>query len=232
MQMNPNWAEKLFRRFNVEYRPRRVIYEDILANNITKDTVWLDIGCGKNENVADYGHMAKNALGIDAIDSQDRTDAPFLCADLHNIPLPSNYASLITLRLVVEHLQKVPEDFSEICRLLKTAGQLIILTTNSLSPVIFIPRIFPYRLKSWIIQKTFGVDSHDVFQTYHQFNTPRKMIKGLPEMSLVRLEFLEQVPLNKVLLTLIFGFWYSIVKMSSLKYFRSNLLVVYQKAQT
>jgi hypothetical protein len=108
-------------------------------------------------------------------------------------------------------------------------SQLIILTTNSLSPVIFIPRLFPYRLKSWIIQKTFGVSSHDVFQTYHQFNTPRKMIKGIPEMSLLKLEFLEQVPLNKVLLTLIFGFWYSIVKLPSLQYFRSNLLAVYQK---
>lgn len=229
MNINPNWTEKLFRRFNVEYRPRWVVYEDILANCITKDTVWLDIGCGKNENVADYGHMAKNALGIDSIDSQGRTDAPFLCADLHSIPLPSDYASLITLRLVVEHLKKVPEDFSEIFRLLKPGGQLIILTTNSLSPLIFIPRLFPYRLKSWIIQKTFGVDSHDVFQTYHQFNTPGKMIKGLPEMLLLKLEFLEQVPLNKVLLTLIFGSWYSIVKLPLLKYFRSNLLAVYQK---
>ena len=67
--------------------------------------MWLDIGCGKNENVADYGRMTKNALGINAIDSQDRSDAPFWCADLHSIPLPSNYDSLITLRLVIEHLK-------------------------------------------------------------------------------------------------------------------------------
>ncbi len=229
MEMNPNWTEKLFRKFNAEYRPRWVIYEDVLASCITKDTMWLDIGCGKNENVADYGHMAKNVLGIDTIDGQDRTDAPFLRADLHSIPLPSDYANLITLRLVVEHLRKVPEDFSEIRRLLKPGGWLIILTTNSLSPMIFIPRLLPYRLKSWIIQNTFGVNSHDVFQTYHRFNTPRKMKKGLPEMSLMRLEFLEQVPLNKALLTLIFGSWYSIVKLPSLRYFRSNLLAVYQK---
>ena len=231
MTMNPNWAERLFRKFNAEYRHRWVVYEEILSNYITKDTVWLDIGCGKNEHVAHFGHKAKTALGIDILDNQARSPAPFLRADLRSIPLPSGYASLITMRLVVEHLENIPEDFSEICRLLSPGGKLILLTTNSLSPVVFLPRLLPYRQKSWIIQKTFQVRSDEVFKTFHRFNTPGKMTLGIDKMSLVRLEFLEQVSLDRALLTLIFGLWYSFVKFSALRYFRSNLLAVFQKVQ-
>jgi len=227
--MNPNWVEKLFRKFNVEYRHRWVIYDEILSNYITEATVWLDIGCGKNEYIADLGHKAKTALGIDMLNNQDRVNASFLQANLLSIPLPSGYANLITMRLIVEHLENIPEDFSEICRLLRPGGHLILLTPNSLSPVVFLPRLLPYRLKSWLIQKIFSVRSDEVFKTYHRFNTPMKITKGLDKMSLLRLEFIEQVPLNNVLLTLIFGLWYSIVKLSPLRYFRSNLIAVFEK---
>ena len=188
--MKANWSEKLFRKVNPEYRPRWEIYEEVVCNCIAKDTVWLDIGCGKNEGVAEFGHKAKIALGIDKLDYEDRTDAPFLQANLRNIPLPSCYANLVTLRLVAEHLEKLPEDFSEICRLLLPEGRLIVLTTNSLSPLVFLPRLIPFSLKSWLLQKMFGVTSQEVFPTYHRFNTPRKMRNGFVNMKLLELEFL------------------------------------------
>lgn len=221
--------QKIFRKINPGYKHRWEIYEMIIINSITKNTVWLDIGCGKNELVANFGKKAKQSIGVDILNDKDRADAPFLLADLRNIPFPSGYANLITLRLVVEHLEKVPEDFSEICRLLVPGGKLIILTTNSLSPIIFLPRLLPYRLKSWIIQKLFDVDSREIFPTYHRFNTPHKMAKGFTEMVLLRLDYLEQVPLDKPFLALLFGLWYTFAKISIFKYFRSNLLAVFQK---
>ena len=221
--------EKIFRKINPQYQHRWEIYETLLNNSITMNTIWLDIGCGKNELVAQYRQKAQYALGIDIVDDRDRADAPFLLSDLRTIPLPSCYANLITLRLVVEHLENVPEDFSEVIRLLSPKGILIILTTNSLSPIIFLPRLLPYRLKSWIIQKLFSVESHEIFPTYHRFNTPKKMADGFKEMTLVRIDFLEQVPLHKSFLALSFGLWYTIVKIPMLKYLRSNLLAVFQK---
>jgi ubiquinone/menaquinone biosynthesis C-methylase UbiE len=221
--------EKIFRKYNPEYKHRWEVYNTILKDSISKDTVWLDIGCGKNEHVAELGKNAKNAMGIDILDDNNRVDAPFLQSDLRNISLPSGYANLITLRMVVEHLEKVPEDFFEISRLLMPGGKLIILTTNSLSPIIFLPRILPHRLKSWIIQNIFSVDSRDIFPTYHKFNTPHKMRKGFPEMSLQKIEYLEIVPIDKPIMALIFGFWYTITKFSVLKHYRSNLLSVFQK---
>ena len=221
--------ENIFRIINPGYKHRWEVYEAMLINNITKDTVWLDIGCGKNGLVANFGQKAKQAVGIDILDDNDRFDEPFLLCDLRNIPLPSAYANLITLRLVVEHLEKIPEDFSEICRLLIPGGKLIILTTNSLSPILFLPRLLPYRLKSWIIQKLFCIDSREIFPTYHRFNTPHKMAKGFSEMVLLRLDYLEQVPLDNFFLALLFGLWYTFAKISIFRYFRSNLLAVFQK---
>jgi ubiquinone/menaquinone biosynthesis C-methylase UbiE len=228
-KMMHNTIENIFRKFNPKYQPRWEVYEMMLNKSITKDTTWLDIGCGKNELVANYGSMAKSAVGIDILDNEDRTNAPFLLSDLRNIPLPSDYADLITMRLVVEHLEKIPEDFSEICRLLIPGGKLIILTTNSLSPIVFLPRLLPYRLKSWIIQKMLDVDSREIFPTYHRFNTANKMAKGLPEMALSSIDYIEQVPLTKPFLLILFGLWYTIVKISIFKYYRSNLLAVFHK---
>lgn len=158
----------------------------------------MDIGCGKNENIADFGHLAKKAIGIDVLDHPERVEAPFLLADMRSIPLPSEYADLITLRFVVEHLQKIPADFSEVLRLLKPGGNLIILTTNSWSPLIFLPRLVSFRVKRWVIQHTFGVQSDDIFETYHRFNSFGIMKRGVPPLRLSRLDFsLNRSPLTK-----------------------------------
>jgi hypothetical protein len=55
------------------------------------------------------------------------------------------------------------------------------------------------------------------------------MRKGFPEMSLQKSEYLEIVPIDKPIMALIFGFWYTITKFSVLKHYRSNLLSVFQK---
>lgn len=223
------FTERIFRKFFPDYQHRWEIYEQILINNITKDIVWLDIGCGRNEFVERFGGEAKQALGIDLLDEEERTAAPFLKTDLRHIPLPDGCAHLITMRMVVEHLERIPQDFSELRRLLVPGGILIILTTNSLSPVIFFPRLLPFRLKSWIIQKTFGVRSKEIFPTFHRFNTPMKMKKGFYDMALLDLYYIEQVPLDKPFLTFIFGLWYACVMPISMRYYRRNLLAIFRK---
>ncbi|HEV8537916.1 MAG TPA: class I SAM-dependent methyltransferase [Bacteroidota bacterium] len=231
MARDSNSIEKLFYKIHPRYRHRYEIYNELLCNNLTKDIAWLDIGCGRNEYVADFGHRAGTALGIDKLTNRESADVPFLQADLRNIPLPSNYADLITLRMVVEHLERIPEDLSDIVRLLKPDGRLLLLTTNVLSPVVFLPRLLPFALKTWLIQKYFDVSSEDIFPTYHKLNSPGKMIRVFSDMKLISLEYIEQVPLPNPLLTLLFGLWYSFTNIPGLRYFRSNLLAVFQKQE-
>jgi len=220
----------MFRSLHPDFQHRWEIYESVLKESLTPETVWLDIGCGKNEMVAKMGKHAKSALGTDIVNDPDRTDAPFLLSDLHSIPLPSGYATLITLRMVVEHLPRGADDLLDICTLLAPGGKLIILTTNKLSPIVLLPSVLPYRVKSWVIQKLFGVREHDIFPTHHRFNTRRLMVRGLSGMTLLQLWHVEEVPLNKPFLALLFGMWFTFVEMPGLKSLRSNLLAVYQKS--
>ena len=84
-------------------------------------------------------------------------------------------------------------------------------------------------MKTWIIQKIIRVPGRDVFPTYHRFNTPRKMARGLPGLILAKIRLLEGVPLEKGLLILPFWLWYSIVKHPHMRFLRSNILAVFEK---
>ena len=62
--MDAQRIEKLFRKLNPEYRPRHVLYNQLLNDYIDRETTWLDIGCGRNEHVAEFGQKAKLAIGL------------------------------------------------------------------------------------------------------------------------------------------------------------------------
>jgi SAM-dependent methyltransferase len=194
-----------------------------------KDSVWIDIGCGPNAYVKEFGCLAKIAVGVDILDDDSRTNAAFIRADLRKLPLATCCATLVTLRMVAEHLERVPQDFSEINRVLASGGRLIVLTTNTWSPIIFLPGVLPYSIKKWLIGKIFNVPDDDIFPTFHKFNTPGTMARGVYDMKLSSLEFIEGVPLRRPLLTCALGFWYCVTRLPLLWRFRSNLLAIFQK---
>ncbi len=227
--MNAARLERWFRKKNPDFRYRHEIYNDILIKCLAETGVWLDIGCGRNQHVAELGHHVDHAIGIDVASHPGRVEAPFLEAGIRSLPLPSDYADLVTLRMVVEHLEKFPDDLLEVERVLKPGGKLIVLTTNAISPIIFIPRILPYRLKEWMIRKSLGVPSEDTFPTYHRFNTPGKFRKGVGRLKSVDVQFIEQFPFSNLLMMAIFGTWYLLTKPTICASFRSNILGIFQK---
>lgn len=229
--MASGWIENIFYKLNPEYRHRYEIYNELLVDSLSTNVVWLDIGCGRNEYLAYYGDRAGEAIGIDRLIDKNKTGARFLQADLRKIPLQTGYGDLITLRMVAEHLENIPADLFEVERLLRPGGKLIILTTNILSPMVFLPRLLPYSVTRRLIQMVFNVGANDIFPTHHRFNTPRKLAKGFNAMKLIRLDFLEQAPLPQPALTVVFGLWYYVTKLPGLNYSRSNLLAIFEKKE-
>lgn len=229
---NETRLERLFRKLDPQYQHRYEIYDETVFGCLTSKSVWVDIGCGRNEHVAAFGSAAAFAVGIDVSRHPQRTPAPFIQADLRHLPLPADFADLVTLRMVVEHLARVPDDFFEVNRILKSGGKLIILTTNSSSPVVFLPRLLPYRWKEWLLRKSFRVERDDLFPTHHRFNSPQKFRRGVYDVRLVSLRFLEQVPFSRFWLTFIFGSWYLLTKPFFCRRIRSNILAVFQKIST
>jgi len=229
MMNNKEWSEKILRKVDPSFKHRWEVYNDLIKNSINSQTVWLDCGCGDNNMVNSFGQCAKTAIGIDLIDAVNKNN--FIKAKISNIPLPSNYTDLITLRFVVEHFDNAGENFSELIRILKPNGRIIILTTNLLSPIIFLPRlIFPYRLKSKILEKTFKVKDKDIFPTYHKLNTPRFYSSNPFGLRLKNITFISDLNYTRKIIFLMLLFWHMLTNSKLLRKFRTNLLVVLEKS--
>lgn len=218
--------EHRFRRCFPDYRPRWEVYEDTLRALLTPETVWIDVGCGANALVASMGRRCRLAVGIDLLPADK---APFVQAELQHLPLASSCADLVSLRLVVEHLEHIPADLLEIDRLLKPGGKLLVLTTNAASPLVLLPRLLPFKWKQWLLCKMFGVAEHEVFPTWHRFNTVRRMQRGAGTLEAVSLMLLEQTSFSQLAPAVIFGLWYALTRLPGLAAMRSNILAIFQK---
>ncbi len=218
--------EQWFRRRFPDYHPRWEVYEAVLRSLLAPETVWIDAGCGSNALVASLGRDCRLAVGIDLIPA---ANAPFVQADLRHLPLASNCADLVSLRLVVEHLEHIPQDLLEIDRLLKPGGKLLVLTTNAASPLVLLPRLLPFKWKRWLLCKMFGVAELEVFPTWHRFNTVRRMQRGAGTLPAVSIALLEQTSFSHLAPAMLFGLWYALTRLPGLAAMRSNILAIFQK---
>ncbi len=208
---------------------RHEIYNETIQNLISSQTVWIDIGCGDNSIIEKYGKNSKLAVGLDLVKHRDLSTALFIKADLKKLPLRSEFADLITLRMVVEHRDNISEEFNDIERVLKKNGKVVILTTNICSPIIFIPKAVPYKVKKLIIKKLFNVEEKDIFQTFHHFNSPGKIKKGIGKLRLINLRMIEQTSLLNPILFFIFLVPLILTNNKLLKCCRSNMLAIFKK---
>ncbi len=218
--------EHWFRRRFPDYRPRWEVYEAVLRSLLAPETVWIDAGCGSNALLASLGRDCRLAVGIDLIPA---AKAPFVQADLRHLPLASNCTDLVSLRLVVEHLEHIPQDLLEIERILKPGGKLLVLTTNAASLLVLLPRLLPFKWKRWLLCKMFGVTAHEVFPTWHRFNTVRRMQRGAGSLQAVSIARLEQTSFSPLAPAMLFGLWYALTRLPGLAAMRSNILAIFQK---
>jgi ubiquinone/menaquinone biosynthesis C-methylase UbiE len=226
---NRLWSEKIIRRFDTSFRHRWEIYNTMIVQSLNSKTIWIDCGCGNNTKINEYGSFAKYGIGVDIIDSP-KISEHYIKADIKNLPFSSEYAELITLGFVVEHFDAVTPYFSEINRVLKVNGKIIILTTNLLSPFIFIPKILlPDYIKRKILTKLFKVQSDDIFPTHHKINTLNKFMNLSENLSLLDYEYISDLNYTRRWMFIIFLFWHIITGNKFMMKFRTNIMVILQK---
>lgn len=223
------WANQVLRRIDPAFRHRWVVYSDAVKNHLNPETIWIDCGCGDNEAVRAFGVQANCAAGLD-IQEPLTGGGNFVKGDIKRLPFASGCADLITLRFVVEHFPEVEAYFSEIDRVLRKNGKVIILTTNILSPLIFLPRlVLPYPIKNWILSRLFKVDSAEIFPTFHKLNSPGKFAKGIKNLHLQHLEFISDLNYTRKWVFRILLFWHILTRPAFLHKFRTNILAVLEK---
>ena len=225
---NKTWSEKILKNYDPFFKHRWEIYNEIVKDSLSSEKIWIDCGCGNNGMVQAYGKYAKKAIGTDLINLWD--DENFIKADIRNLPFNSNSADLITLRFVIEHFQDQNNYLPELLRILKKGGSIIILTTNLLSPIIFIPRLLlPYSLKNKILTKLFKVKDDDVFPTYHKLNTPRKYKAMEKVLTIKKMLFISDLNYKRKWIFILLLIWHLLTKPKSLNKYRTNILVILEK---
>ncbi|NEQ86937.1 MAG: class I SAM-dependent methyltransferase [Moorea sp. SIO2I5] len=123
---HPQWGKKYFEQEN--FSP--IFGERWRAAIGTWDNqVVVDIGCGPGNLYAAVGGSPRILIGIDisygALKNAKGLGYIPLLADVHNIPLMSNFADLVTVNATLHHCDNMAKVLTEAARLLRPGGLLI-----------------------------------------------------------------------------------------------------------
>lgn len=193
---NLNWAKEYARSIDQNFKFRWEIYDDLLSDHLKPETNWLDIGCGCNSDIVDFGQKIDFACGIDLI-KPEPVELPFVQGDIYHLPFSAQTFDLITLRFVVEHLEFPQEAFAEMHRILKPGGRILIMTTNLSSPFISLPRILPFKLKQYLLEKIFGGHHDDIFPTFHKLNRYSDYQKLTDNFIIERFDYIQDTNISR-----------------------------------
>ena len=159
-----------------------------VAALVNRDSVVLDVGCGRGAFADDPVALRKNlrilqgraarVIGIDV--DRGAKDNPFL-DEFHLIesdgwPVDDDSIDLIVCDFVLEHIDDPPRFFSEIRRVLKDGGFLCIRTPNRWSYVALMACLIPNKYHSKVVSVAQdGRKAEDVFPTVFKCNTIGKL---------------------------------------------------------
>jgi len=189
------WARQIIRKVDPACRPRWEVFDDLIKAQADKTHICLNLGSGTAEPFDQPQHF-RLAFDIDisAPDTGIIRTVPFLQADLYNLPLKEGSVDLVLLRFVVEHITLPIAAFSEIFRILKSGGKVLIITTNLISPFICLPKILlPYRWRNILIRKLYKVSADDVFPTHHRLNTRKAYNRFKEQFNIIKWDYLQDI---------------------------------------
>ncbi len=201
------------------------------------DDVVLDAGCGsgrvfRHRQAGNVGRI----VGIDVTDepreNENLTDPAK--GDLGKLPFRDDQFDIAIVSHVAEHLTDPKAVFSELSRVLKPGGRLLLLTPNRWHYVPLVARIFPQRVHV-LFNNWRGVDTRDIFPTAYRANTAGRL-RQLSEQSGMDVESLEQsetepeyLAFHIVPYTLGVAYERIVNRLGWLKKLRVNLLLVAKK---
>lgn len=157
-------------------------YAETVANHVSSETAWLDIGCGHQvfpdwlaEQERKLLATARRVVGLDM-------DLPSLLAHRgirqklmaasEHMPFPDGTFSLVTANMVVEHIENPGAALREILRILREDGVFIFHTPNLRHYKSFLNSLLPSGgLKNRLIYLLESRKEEDAFPTFYRLNT-------------------------------------------------------------
>jgi ubiquinone/menaquinone biosynthesis C-methylase UbiE len=197
-------AAKEAKKFRITH-PQR-IYFDRIDQYLARGMCWLDVGCGRKlvypwlpdgEELEDeLKSRPARLVGIDLDLAALRDNVSFrdrLMADAEGLPFADASFDLVTSNMVFEHVERPQPALTEIRRVMRRGGRLIIFTPNAYDLVSIVARAVPNRLHPLIVSRLEGRAAKDVYPTQFKFNRPREIrrIFNLVGFAAVRIEYVE-----------------------------------------
>jgi len=195
------WVRAKLAKLAPDYRFKWDIYFDRLEELAKGSTAFLDAGCGDNRTSAEL-EGPQLRVGIDL--SHAAEFGTYVSANLENVPFAEGTFDLIGCRYVVEHLDEPTWAFSELWRVMKPGGRILIQTVNRASLLIFLSRALGPGLRRWINRYRYGRKADDVFPVRDKYNTPYQFEHPPKGFKLVSLEMTQDIDTQSRL-----GFWIS-----------------------
>jgi SAM-dependent methyltransferase len=233
MDNRENWANNIISHFDKSFKHRWTIFNETLSELQNSSHICLDIGCGEMSELSEDLDF-KLKIGTDILFTQSTNlfSFPFLQSDIYSLPFKNHSIDIILLRFVVEHIELPKNALDEIFRVLKLTGKVLILTTNILSPIIFMPKVIPYKYRKKILLKIFRAGDEDIFPTYHRLNS-FKAINSLKELfKIQKWYYVQDMNWSRKSIFYFFLIWHLFTKWTTLKFLRSNFIVLMQKSNS
>ena len=232
------WAPRQRHQFGY-YTPSDV-YEALVSTAVSDGCAWLDVGGGHNvfpDNPGLAEALVSRCSVLVAVDpSPNVTKNRFASERVQ--ALIEDYRTdrlfdLVTMRMVVEHVDDPPAVAGAVARLLRPGGIAVVLTVNRSSPLTVMSRFVPFSLHHPIKALFWGSEEEDTFPVRYKMNSRTALARvfdsaGLSETLFSKLDDLSTWSRYSLMNYAELMAW-SIIRRSGLSYPENCLLGVYQR---
>lgn len=154
-----------------------LIFRDRILSVLTPSLRVLDLGAGAG--IVEAMNFRGNAQRMCGVDLDPRVEInPFLdeglVSDAGRVPYPDESFDVVFADNVMEHLEDPVGVFSEVARVLRPGGKLLLKTPNRSHYMPVIARLTPLRFHQWL-NKLRGRQEDDTFPTLYRCNSRRQL---------------------------------------------------------
>lgn len=211
-------------------------FDRAINKEIDSYGIFVDGGCGNERFVERYSGLFKNCIGIDrdiVPRENNLKNTHLIKGDLELLPLRSESIDVFMINFVLEHIMNPENFFSEVRRVVKTKGILIIWTPNLNSVSGFLLRLLPWSFKRKLKRQFFRTR---FLPTYYQSNTPSKLdcILGNTGFDKVKMELKDGVFYFSELKVVrwFHSFFIRVTECDGLAQFKDLIFAVYLKSKS
>jgi len=237
--------EKIQKKIYPDIKSSHYFYMEKLEHYVSRDTHWLDIGCGdkvvpnwtvlSKDEINTLIGRCKDVVGIDYDYSKLKSHKHIkvrITGDFDKAPFKGDSFNLVTANMVVKHIKDPAVTLKEIHRVLKPNGNFVFHTVNFFNYQILFTFFLPEALKNRLINLLEGKREKYRFPAYYRMNTPVKIerLSKQCNFEIVDLIMVNSTPrTTKLGISAIFElFVIGIFRLSIFKNLRSNIVAVLQ----